>query len=92
MDTTGNNFCCNDCGKGFRLKHHLQNHVKVCKKININSEIRSFICKHCPKKFKLKHHLEAHKITHKEYKCNSCNETILLIEKLYHINEFHKKF
>lgn len=92
MDTIGKNFGCNECGKGFKLKHHLHNHVKVCKKIDITFEIRSFICNYCPMKFKLKHHLEAHKITHKQFKCKSCRETFLLSEKLNHIKEFHKKF
>ena len=96
MNETEKHFVCHACDRRFNLKHHLQNHNKVCKKINVNSEVRAFKCKDCAKAFKLKHHLTVHeKQIHndrQEYKCKTCDTMILFRDKVKHIKEEHKKF
>ena len=80
MKEAERSFVCPACDHRFKLKHHLQNHRKVCKRINVNNEVRVFKCKDCDKAFKLKHHLTVHeKNVHndrKEYKCKTCDKMV----------------
>ena len=96
MKEAERSFVCPACDHRFKLKHHLQNHRKVCKRINVNNEVRVFKCKDCDKAFKLKHHLTVHeKNVHndrKEYKCKTCDKMVPFNDKVKHIKEEHQKF
>ena len=96
MKEAERSFVCPACDHRFKLKHHLQNHRKVCKRINVNNEVRVFKCKDCDKAFKLKHHLTVHeKNVHndrKEYKCKTCDKMVPFNDKMKHIKEEHQKF
>ena len=63
---------CETCGKGFKKKFKLNNHVKIA-----HGE-RLFACKICDKRFQTKMILRTHMRVHtgeKPYKCKICGMT-----------------
>ena len=96
MDDCARPFVCDKCGQRFKLKHHLKKHTEVCIGKSNDHDDRKFKCTQCNKYFKLKHHLKEHeRLKHsdkQDYKCKSCDEIILLSEKVNHIKDVHRKF
>ena len=88
-------FCCEVCQKYFKRKSHLQKHKNVCNSEKIN-QVRKFNCSTCGDKFLLKHHATTHMkigINNKsEYFCKSCDEIVLVNEKLEHEKKQHNNF
>ncbi|KAJ0005318.1 hypothetical protein NQD34_015212, partial [Periophthalmus magnuspinnatus] len=64
-------FKCSECGKAFKYKHHLKEHLRI------HSGRRPHQCVVCLKAFKHKHHLLEHSRLHsgeKPYACDRCGK------------------
>ena len=51
------NFTCGTCGKGFRMKQHLKQHLLI------HTGDKPYKCQVCLKNFRRKDHLEKHAFT-----------------------------
>uniref|UniRef100_A0A8C3KRA4 Ovo like zinc finger 2 n=1 Tax=Calidris pygmaea TaxID=425635 RepID=A0A8C3KRA4_9CHAR len=64
-------FCCELCGKGFRLQRMLNRHIKC------HSQVKRHLCTFCGKGFNDTFDLKRHVRTHtgiRPYKCEVCNK------------------
>ena len=77
MAKAGKIFQCDQCETSFKYKHHLKNHVNICKGKKLY-EVKSYNCELCSKAFTLKHHLKRHILICKIgkdtlFKCKECD-------------------
>ncbi|XP_067644378.1 uncharacterized protein [Eurosta solidaginis] len=82
-------FVCETCGKTFRRKINLQQHV-----IRIHLRQRNFPCELCPKEFYLKCHLRDHMNAHlniRNHKCPFCGKAFHSSHALMRHKQIHSE-
>ncbi|XP_036333411.1 zinc finger protein 678-like [Rhagoletis pomonella] len=82
-------FVCETCGKAFRRKINMQQHV-----IRIHLRQRNFPCELCPKTFYLKCHLRDHMNAHlniRNHKCPTCGKAFHSSHALMRHKQIHSE-
>ncbi|XP_066144686.1 zinc finger protein OZF-like isoform X2 [Euwallacea fornicatus] len=87
MHTNIKAFCCNLCGKNFRLNMSLTRHIS-----EVHEGVRKFKCDVCEKQFKNKWSLDEHSNIHldrRPYVCDVCGKAFKQKASLYIHTQYH---
>jgi len=80
---------CEVCGKTFRMRHHLEQHLKICK----SERVKNFCCNICDFKTHSRASLRNHLLTHSDarnFSCEECGASFKSKNGLTSHKKFHK--